>query len=183
MTWEPVAGPEAVALLQKSIAAGGLEERIEAVCGDVRDIEKTALCAESYSLVTMNPPYFAVGSGFRNTAQSRETARHETNGTTGDFLHCAAKLLRYGGRLCLCQKPERLADIMCAMRAVGLEPKRLRFVAGKAGKAPFLVLLEGKKGGAPGVKVLPELAVQKADGSWSREMIEIYKDYGDGTKQ
>lgn len=175
--------PEAVALLQKSIAAGALEARIEAVCGDVRFIEETEISSEAFSLITMNPPYFAMGSGFRNSAQSRETARHEISGTTEDFLRCAAKLLRYGGRLCLCQKPERLTDILCAMRANGLEPKRLRFVAGKAGKAPFLLLVEGKKGGAAGIQVLPELAVQNEDGSWSREMIEIYKDYGDGTKQ
>ncbi|MFR5050551.1 MAG: hypothetical protein ACLTCP_04030 [Ruminococcus bicirculans (ex Wegman et al. 2014)] len=36
--------------------------------------------------------------------------------------------LKFGGRLCICNRPERLCDIMTAMRASGIEPKRLRTV-------------------------------------------------------
>ena len=43
---------------------------------------------------------------------------------------CAAagKLLRTGGRLCICQRPERLADLICSMRAHRIEPKRVQAV-------------------------------------------------------
>lgn len=173
----------AAALMQKSISLNALEERITGVQADLREIESGGLALHSYSLVSMNPPYFAENSGYQSAQQSRCIARHDITCTTEDVVACADKLLRYGGRLCLCQKPERLADIICTMRAFHIEPKKLRFVSGRAGKAPYLVLIEGKKGGGKALKVLPELAVQNANGSWSREMLQIYKDYGDGTKK
>lgn len=170
---------DAVALIRKSIAHNGLQERITALHADLREVE----ALHTFSLVTMNPPYFPLHSGYRNAELSHEHARHEITCTSEDVVSAADKLLRYGGRLCMCQKPERLADCICAMRAHDIEPKRLRFVCGRQGKDPYLVLLEGKKGGGKSLKVMKELWVQTANGNYSTEMIKIYKDYGDGTKQ
>ncbi|MBR0413772.1 MAG: methyltransferase [Clostridia bacterium] len=175
--------PAAVELMQKSIAHNAVQASITAVQADLREIEAAGLALYSFSLVTMNPPYFAQERGYQNEAESLNMARHDVTCTTEDVITCADKLLRYGGRLCLCHKPERLADIICTMRAYAIEPKKLRFVSGKKGKAPYLVLIEGRKGGGKALEVLPELAVQNADGSRSDEMRAIYQDYGDGTKQ
>ena len=171
-----------IALIQKSIALNHLEERITAYNGDLRCAESFLAPLHRFSLVTMNPPYTALGSGYKSAEESQKIARHELSCTTEDLMHCAAKMLRFGGRLCICQKPERLSDLICAMRAEGIEPKRLRFVSGREGKKPYLVLLEGKVGAHAGMAVLPELCVNRADGSYSKEMLEIYGDYGDGTK-
>lgn len=169
-------------LIKKSIEHNKLENRIEVFGCDLREIEKHISELHSYSLVTMNPPYTALGTGLKTAESSQKIARHELTCTTEDIMVCADKLLRFGGRLCLCQKPERLADLICAMRAHSIEPKRIRFVSGRKGKAPYLVLLEGRKGAGKELKALPELCVRNEDGSWSAEMIEIYKTYGDGTK-
>lgn len=171
-----------VELIQKSIAFNHANERITAIQGDLRKVEQYISPLHCFTLVTMNPPYFAMNSGYRNEVKSHEQARHEVTCTTDDFFTCVDKLLRYGGRVCLCQKPERLADIICSMREHGIEPKRMRFVSGKAGKDPYLVLIEGRKGSGKQLQVMHELNVQNENGTFSEEMIKIYGDYGDGTK-
>ena len=90
-----------------------------------------------------------------------------------DVCNAAARLLKYGGRLCLCQRPERLADVISAMRAADIEPKRLRFVAKTPSSAPWLFLLEGKKGSKPFMQVEPVLSVYDGD-EFSAEMSRIY---------
>ena len=95
--------------------------------------------------------------------------------TTGEVCNAAAWLLQYGGHFCLCQRPERLTDVLLAMRQAGLEPKRLRWVQQRPEKAPWLFLVEGKAGAKPGLTVEPPLIVESADGSYSDEMKMIYR--------
>lgn len=73
--------------------------------------------------------------------------------TIEDVCKTAKRLLRFGGKLCICQRPERLGDVISAMKSSGIEPKRLRFVAKNAESAPWLFLLEGRKGGKPFLQV------------------------------
>ena len=82
--------------------------------------------------------------------------------------------LKDGGRLCVCQRPERLADVLCAMRGARIEPKRLQFVMARPEKAPWLVLVEGQKNRAPGLRVPAPLVTARADGRPSAAMLEIY---------
>ena len=93
---------------------------------------------------------------------------------TEDVCKAAAQLLRFGGRLCLCQRPERLADVLCAMRSAGIEPKRLRFVAKHADTEPWLFLVEGKKGAKPFMRVEPVLAVEEKTGGFTKEVLMAY---------
>ncbi len=171
-----------IALMRRSIAANGFEDRITPYHCDLREIEKHITPLHSFSLVTMNPPYTARGAGFESEDASQKIARHELSCTIEDSIACADKMLRFGGRFCLCQKPDRLADYICTMRAYGIEPKRIRFVCGRRGKKPYLMLLEGKKGAHSGLAAMPELYINNEDGSYTTEMLKIYRDYGDGTK-
>ena len=86
----------------------------------------------------------------------------------------ASSLLRFGGRFCLCQRPERLCDSIQAFRQAGLEPKRLRFVHQTATSAPSAVLVCAKRGAADGLTVEPPLLVCGADGALSDEYRAIY---------
>ena len=91
-----------------------------------------------------------------------------------DVCKTAARLLKFGGRLCICQRPERLADAVCAMRAYKIEPKRLRFAAKNPETPPWLFLLEGKLGAKPFLQVEPPLSAMNPDGSFTNEMLKIY---------
>ena len=54
-------------------------------------------------------------------------------------------------------RADRLAEIFTALSNRGIEPKRMQLVSGKANDKPYLVLVEGTKGGKHGLEVLPTL--------------------------
>ena len=108
--------------------------------------------------------------------EAQRIARHEVKCVFSDVVAAAKHLLKFGGRLCICHRPERLADIMCDMREHGIEPKVMREVIQREGKEPWLVLVEGKVGGNRGMQVLAPLYVEK-NGQLTDEMMEIYGDY------
>ncbi|MBQ5799303.1 MAG: methyltransferase, partial [Oscillospiraceae bacterium] len=56
-------------------------------------------------------------------------------------------------------RPERLSDVLYAMREHGMEPKRLRFVLAGSEAAPSLFLVEGRRGGKSGLVVGPPLVI------------------------
>ncbi len=166
---------EACYLAERSVQVSGVADRVEIRQGDLRQI-RTQFSAESFPLVLCNPPYRSVGGGIQNPDAARAIARHEITCTLEDIAAAAAWLLPTGGRLCLCQRPERLCDAMMYLRAAGLEPKRLRLVCQRLGAEPWLFLLEAKRGAKPGLRVPPTLYLE-ADGMPSPELEAIYGDY------
>ncbi|MDE6412462.1 MAG: methyltransferase, partial [Eubacterium sp.] len=143
-----------------SIAYNGFEERLIPHLCDLREI-KAHFTAETFTLVTMNPPYKPVGTGIESLGESAKIARHEVCCNIEDAVKAAAYLLKYGGRFCMCHRPERLVDAISLMRAYSLEPKRLRFVVDKDGEEPFLFLIEGKKNSKPFLRVEPMLSSKR----------------------
>lgn len=164
-------------MLNRSLELNGLTERIEVLNSDLREL-KVKLASGSYDLVVCNPPYKAEGAGIQSKASAHIIARHESMCTMDDIAKAAAWLLNFSGRLCMCQRPERLCDVICAMREHGIEPKRLRFVQQRPGKPPKLFLIEGRRGGKPGgMTAEPVLFIEGPDGNFSEEMINIYGAY------
>ncbi|MBQ7132469.1 MAG: methyltransferase [Oscillospiraceae bacterium] len=167
---------DAVELLKKSLEISNIDN-IKPICADLKsDWYKTY--ADHFSVVTMNPPYKADNAGLQNPNEPEKIARHEIMCDLNDICKVASKILKYGGRLCLCNRPERLADVIKAMQSNGIEPKRLRFASKNADTAPWLFLIEGKKGSKPFMKVLPQLNTMNSDGSFTKELMEIYKTKG-----
>ena len=75
--------------------------------------------------------------------------------TLEQLCAAAARCLKNGGRFALVHRPDRLTDLLCALRAAGLEPKRMQLVQHRADKPPSAVLLEAVRQGRPGLEVLP----------------------------
>ena len=86
----------------------------------------------------------------------------------------ASRLIKYGGKLFVCCPASRLAELITALEKEKLEPKRLRMVAARADKAPYLALVEAKKGAAPGMIVERQLVISNDDGSYTEEVRAIY---------
>ncbi|MBQ3136423.1 MAG: methyltransferase [Clostridia bacterium] len=171
--------PKAIEQVKKSIEHNSLGERIIPVNCDLRSV-KGVLPEGNFDLVTMNPPYKPVGTGIESVSEAERIARHEITCTVDDAVAAAAKLLKYGGRFCMCHRPERISDIIVSMRSGGVEVKKLRFVKQTEGKAPWLVLVEGKKGGKSGVAVMPDLIMKNSDGTNTDEFRSMFGDYMDG---
>lgn len=171
--WAVEIQPEAAKQLSLSVEESGLAGRVIPLQADLRALPD-AVSKGVFDLVTCNPPYQAAGGGILSEAPSDRIARHEVLCRVEDVCRTAAGLLRFGGRLCLCQRPERLADVVCAMREAGIEPKTLRFVQKREDTAPWLFLIEGKKGAKPFLRTLPPLIIQ-GEGGFSRELLRIYR--------
>lgn len=156
-----------------TVAENSLEGRLIPLHSDLKEL-KGKLDHGSLDVVTCNPPFKKKGHGVPCPDATRLTARHEVACSLDDICHAAARLLRFGGRFCLCQRPERLPDLLEALRKAGLEPKRLRFVHQRPDKAPWLVLAEGRKGSKPFLTVEPPLMIESPEGGFSEEMMSIY---------
>ena len=168
---------DACELARKSVGLNGVEDNMTVINADLRDL-KGRLKFGAYDVVSCNPPYKTDGSGIKNPSQSRLIARHETECTLENICEAASRLLQFGGRFFLCQRPERLADVTEAMRRFDLEPKTLRFVQQRKSKPPKLFLIEGRRGGRRGfLNVLPTLFIEDESGGFSSEMLKIYGDY------
>lgn len=170
----------AVELLEQPIAQigctvreNGLEGRLVPIHRDLRELA-VEIPAGSIDLVSCNPPYFRPGTGAPSKTPHRLAARHEVSCDLPSIAEAAARLLRYGGRFCLCGRPERLPDAMTALRDNRLEPKRLRLVQKYADTPPWLFLLEGRKGGKPSLRVEAPLLMENPGGGFTSEVLEIY---------
>lgn len=171
----------AVEQVLHSIERNGVSARLTAHLCDLRQACES-FEAESFSLVTMNPPYKPVGTGIESKSSGAKIARHEVCCNIEDAVKAAAYLLKFGGRFCMCHRPERLVDALSIMRENRLEPKRLRFVSDKFGQKPFLFLVEGKKNSKPFISIEPSLYIKDESGGFTKEMLEIYGSYADGHK-
>ena len=164
---------KAAALGEKNAELNGLSDRLRTLRGDIREI-RTLLPANAFDLVVSNPPYFPPGSGRLSKNPETQGARAELSCSLEALCAAAAYLLRWGGSFCLVHRPERLTDLLCTLRAFAMEPKRLRPVCLRAGAAPSLLLLEGRRGGKPGLLVEAPLFLQSLDGSPTGELDRIY---------
>ena len=108
-------------------------------------------------------------------------ARHEVCGDIGDFCAAAARILRFGGRFYVVWRPDRLVDLISAMREHGLEPKKMTFVHADEQSEPSMVLIEARHGGSGGMVVTAPLMLHSVEsrGEKSRALSEaaerIYK--------
>ena len=153
-----------------SIEASKAEDTISPVNADLKEWR----CDEELDLITCNPPYKLDNTGAKNESEAVSIARHEMMCTIGDVCAAAKRNLKFGGRLCVCNRPERLCDIITAMRDNGIEPKRLRTVHKNPNCAPWLVLVEGKKGAKAFLNIERPLYVRTADGGVSEEVQKMY---------
>ena len=146
--------PELAELSQKTIEYNNLAEKFTVINKPIQDL--TSDYNGKYSLILCNPPYKKAGSGEPNSNLKIAMCRHEITVTQEEIIEIAAKKLKHGGRLCMCQRTERLVDLIAKMVSVGLNPTRIQMVVTKAGGAPYLFLIEGVKGVKPQLKILPE---------------------------
>ena len=169
--------PLAIQQLTFSLQEDKLTERVIPVCANLTDLDllKQKLPFGSFNVITCNPPYKKADHGILSESSSDIIARHETMCSINDVCKAASKLLQFGGRLCICQRPERLADVMEAMRLHKIEPKRLRFVQKRGDTAPWLFLLEGRKGAKHFLSVEKPLLIQDEQGEFSPELKRIYQ--------
>ena len=134
-------------LIRRNAEYNSLSDRLTAICTDVRDYKSEG----EYDIVFTNPPYMKSDAGKSNKTDSKSIARHEIFGSIDDFTSAAGRILKFGGSFYAVYRPDRLIDIIAAMRASRLEPKRMTFVHADTISEPSMVLIEAKSGGKSGM--------------------------------
>ena len=142
-------------LIRRNAELNGLSERLTAICKDIREY----MPEKEFELIFTNPPYMKATSGRANNLSAKNIARHEICGDISDFMREGARMLKFGGTLAAVYRPDRLTDIICAMRDNSLEPKRLTMVYADTESEPSMVLIEAKKGGKSGMMLTPPLII------------------------
>ena len=126
-------------------------QNIEIVNSPVQGVS-SIIGREAYDVVVCNPPYKKANSSILCKKDSINIARHEIMITLDDVVQESAKLLKFGGKFFTVNKEERLTDLFCLMRKYDIEPKSLKILP--SAKGANIILVEGKKGGKSGIKIL-----------------------------
>ncbi|ETI65833.1 tRNA1(Val) (adenine(37)-N6)-methyltransferase [Neobacillus vireti] len=157
----------------RSIAYNGLENRLQMVHGDIKEMAKR-LGYGKFDVITCNPPYFTTPkAGEINPNEHLAIARHEILCTLEDAIKASSDLVRQGGKVAFVHRPGRLIDLITLMRKYRLEPKRIQFVYPKIGKEANTLLVEAIKDGSPDLKILPPIIVYDENDEYTQEIRAI----------
>ncbi len=118
---------------------------------DLRNIKTDTL----FDMVVSNPPYFRQGAASSNPL--RATARHQINCTLSDVCASAFRLLKDGGRFCVCFPGGDLAVLIATLTSHRLIPKRMQLVRSSHQKPARLVLMDARKNGGDHLDILPDI--------------------------
>ncbi len=160
-------------LIKRNAELNSFSERITVHCLDVRGISAETI-GVSADIAVSNPPYMKV-SGKANESEYKNIARHEVAGGIADFAEAAYRILKHGGLFYTVWRPDRLSELVCALSAARLEPKRMTFVHARAELPPCLVLCEAKKGASPGMYVTPPLIMYTDGSNYTEALKKIYE--------
>ena len=161
-------------LIKRNAELNGLSEKLSVFSGDVRSLSSKDTNGE-LDIVISNPPYMKAEGGFGTQSEEMNIARRELNGTIYDFSDCASRLLKFGGLFYTVYRPDRLIDLICALREAKLEPKKLITVYPDSSSVPCLILCEAKKGGKSSVTMSRPLIIYKnGTREYTDEMQKIY---------
>jgi FkbM family methyltransferase len=165
--------PKVADMAKRSVLLNNLQNKIEIVNMDIKDVPK-AFGKSTFDVVITNPPYKAKNSSIINPDDAKAVSRHEILCTLDDVISSSSYILKQSGRLFMVHRPERLCDIICCLRKYKIEPKRIRFVHPSPYKKPNLLLIEGLKGGRSFLKVEEPLYVYNENNEYSLEIRKIY---------
>lgn len=153
----------------------GFNKSFNVISKDLRNVKCDDTNGE-VDFVFSNPPYMKADSGKLNQNEHKNVSRHEIFGDIGDFCACAKRLLKHGGDFLLVYRPDRMADLIYALKSNNLEPKRLTFVSANSHTPPSILLISSKKGGKSGMVIDKPIYIYK-DGTseYTEEFESIYK--------
>lgn len=160
---------------KESIEINKLNNRIELINKNINDIVDD-FETETFDVITCNPPYFENHDlNRKNDNEIKSIARHEIQMKLEDIFKISKKLLKNNGVVAIVHRPDRLVEIIETMKKYNIEPKRLQFIYPNETKESNMILIEGKKNGNKGLKVLNPLFVHEDNGDYRKEILDMFK--------
>ena len=156
----------------KNARLNSLTDRISFMNCDVLDLPDEL--NDSFTVVTINPPYTEKGRGLTGEESPKSIARHETTAGLEDFIRKASEVLKERGELFMIHRPQRLADLITSSRKYGLEPKTMQLICPHRGEKPNMVILHCVKGAGKQLDIESELFVRDDEENYSEKILKLY---------
>jgi len=166
--------PSAASLARRNVTLNSLDERIEIFEGDIKSVRVSDF-GIAFDTVVSNPPYMEPTRGDKNPSEALRIARHEVLCNVDDVVSAASRCLKFGGSFFMIHRPDRIADIICAMRKYSIEPKRIRAVHPKPSRQATMILIEGRKGAKPSCIMADPLYIYTENSEYTDEINIIYE--------
>ena len=166
--------PELADLARVNASANGMQARIRILCEDMKGLDPAHLRGP-VDWVATNPPYRKTDTGRLNPHPQRAVARHEIKVALPDVIATARRVLRNGGKFATVYTADRMTEVLYRMQASGIEPKFCRMIHSDTTTNAKLVLIEGLKGGHPGMVVAPPLFIYRENGDYSAEIEKMFR--------
>lgn len=161
-------------LARESLALNGLEDRVEARNGDLRDPASVPERAH-FELVTGTPPYIPLGKGVVSPHPQRAGARMELRGDVFDYCQTAARAMAPGAFFVFAhsavdERPEQ------AVEAAGLALRWRQDICFREGQAPTIAIFGCEAEGAREDR--PPIVVRDAAGEITEQYQQIRREVG-----
>ena len=163
-------------LAVKSVKINNLENQINIINADINELYNK-FETESFDVITCNPPFFKVSEQSNlNKSDYKTIARHEVKLNLDDIFKISKKLLKNNGYIAIVHRPERLLDILESMKKYNIEPKKIQFIYPKTNMEANILLVEGKKNGNKGLKILPPIYTHLENGEYTEQIKKYFEE-------
>ncbi|WP_342275394.1 tRNA1(Val) (adenine(37)-N6)-methyltransferase [Spiroplasma endosymbiont of Cantharis lateralis] len=167
---------ESCKIAKKNILLNNLEKQIEIVN---MDIKKFVLDKNNqYDLIFCNPPFFKVDkeSNLNKKSKFLIPARHEVLITLEEIIKSAKIALKNGGKFLMVHLSNRLDEIIILLKQNNFSVKKIQIVYSKEKQESKRVLIEAINDGNDGMKILEPLYIHNDDGTYKKEILEMFGD-------
>lgn len=162
-------------LAVESVKYNKLDNQIQIINANINDYYKN-IEPGSIDIITCNPPYFKYQKDSNiNDNEYKTLARHEVALNLEQLLSISRTLLKTNGVIGIVHRPERLIDIITEMKKNNIEPKRIQLVYPHPNEEANILLIEGRKNGKSGLKILPPLYSHKDDGDYTDKIKKFFE--------
>ena len=162
----------------ESLKINKLDNRIKIINDNIKNLDKY-FDINSFDIIVSNPPYFKYNEKSNiNESIQKTIARHEKEITLKEIVFTAKKYLKNNGTFAMVHRTDRLIEIIEEFKKNNIEPKRIRLIYPKSGQESNMVLIEGRKNGNTGLKILPPLIAHKENGEYTDEVKKMFKERG-----
>ena len=163
-------------LALKTILYNKLEKYIKVYNMDIKNVFNN-FAANSYDIVSINPPYFE--NCKINNLRNKSVARHNITINFDEILTSVSYLLNNKGHFYMINRTENFFEIIEKLKNKNLIPKRVSFVYPFKNKRSKLFLIECIKNGKIGLVVDKPIIIYDDNKNYSLELLEMFGDNND----
>lgn len=161
-------------LATESVKINNLENRIHLINDNMKNLENY-FEPNYFDVIVSNPPYFKMTDTSNiNECVQKTIARHEKEIKLNEIIEIAKKYLKNNGYFAMVHRTDRLIEIIELFRENNIEPKRIQLIYPKENTKSNMVLIEGRKNGNVGLKILSPIIVHRENGEYRDEIKKIF---------